>query len=638
MKNNMKILAVGKFKESNIYDFFLKSSKKIILIEKLNDFKEANDFSFFLFENNKNVFSDIKDIREKNSNALIFISSFTLEKDDLLKSIELSCSAFLLEQSSFKKLQGQVNSAYKTYKKDNIALKSEYFDIANKSMMITKIDRKGDITYVNEKFCEISGYKENELFSKNYSEVFTKKDNERIIKNLLKTISYERKSWEGILKNRIKYGSSYYMKTTIMPIFDENKKIKEFIVFGINISEIMSDRKQLEDDIDANKLSILALVQIDEYPILERFYNYEVINKIEKKFADSLLSKLDNKEIFKKVYFLNNGKYAFLGDFDKYVKSEGNIKKDLDIFVQKVNESILVCDDIEYDLNITLSFSYGKYMLYEDAKHGLENISKTNKFIYDSNDASLRGQKFAKKNMDIIKMVKIALENYNIVTYFQPIINNVTQKIEKYESLVRLIDENYNVISPYNFLQVTKESNYYNKITHRVLSNSFKIIDKINTDVSINLSMLDIEKEETRKFIFSLLDTHKEYSDKIVFELLEDESVKDFSIIKTFIHEVKSRGVKIAIDDFGSGYSSFERLLEFEPDIIKIDGSLVKNIVNDSFSRNIVETIAIFAKKQNIKTIAEFVESKEIYDVLKEIGVDYSQGYYFGKPEALSFS
>jgi len=324
-----------------------------------------------------------------------------------------------------------------------------------------------------------------------------------------------------------------------------------------------------------------------------------------------------------------------LGNFFSYININKNINNLFDDFVKKVNNSVMVIDEFEYDINILLSFSYGKHLLYEDAKHGLDEAVIENKQMYASNDASLRGQKYARRNMEVVKLVKIALDNYNIVSYFQPIINNKTKKIDKYESLVRLIDENDNVLAPYDFLQVAKNSGYYNKITKRVLENSFKILKKINTDISINLSILDIERDETRNMLFYLLEENKSHAKKIIFELLEDERVKDFTIVKDFIHEVKELGVKIAIDDFGSGYSSFERLLEFEPDIIKIDGSLVKNIVNDDFSRNVVETIAVFAKKQKIKTVAEFVENEKIFNVLNEIGIDYSQGYFFGKPEEL---
>ena len=158
-------------------------------------------------------------------------------------------------------------------------------------------------------------------------------------------------------------------------------------------------------------------------------------------------------------------------------------------------------------------------------------------------------------------------------------------------------------------------------------------MEHITTKISINLSSLDIEKEETREKLYSLFEEYKDDVSRIVFELLEDEEVKDFAVIKKFIKRVKKLGVKIAIDDFGAGYSNFERLLDFEPDILKIDGSLVKNIANDSYSRNVVETIVSFAKKQNIITIAEFVENEEIFNILYDLGVDYSQGYYFGEPK-----
>ena len=97
--------------------------------------------------------------------------------------------------------------------------------------------------------------------------------------------------------------------------------------------------------------------------------------------------------------------------------------------------------------------------------------------------------------------------------------------------------------------------------------------------------------------------------------------------------KLRSLGVKIAIDDFGTGYSNFERLLEYKPDIIKIDGSLIKNIQTNRHNRSIVEMIVTFAKKQHIQTIAEFVESEEIFHIVQALGIDYSQGYAFGKPE-----
>ncbi|PLY09027.1 MAG: diguanylate cyclase [Arcobacter sp.] len=369
--------------------------------------------------------------------------------------------------------------------------------------------------------------------------------------------------------------------------------------------------------------------------MLEKFYNIVKVDQVEKTFASNLVSYLPASFIFEDVYTLGDGKYALLTDYRSFEKLEIKLHDYLEDFVKNVTDSILEIDGIEYDLNIILSYSCGKFSLYEDAKAGLEVAITKNKIINYSNDSSIKINLEAKKNFEIIKMVKIALDNYKIVSYFQPIINNKTKEIEKYESLVRLINEAGDVISPFDFLNVSKKGNYYNKITSRVLENSFKMLDFVNTKLSINLSALDIEKEQTREEIFDLLDKYKEQNNRIVFELLEDENVKDFRSIKLFIKKVKKRGVMIAIDDFGAGYSNFERLLDFEPDILKIDGSLVKNIEKDDYSKNIIETIVSFAKKQKILTIAEYVENETIFNLLNEIGVDYSQGYYFGKPESL---
>ena len=178
-------------------------------------------------------------------------------------------------------------------------------------------------------------------------------------------------------------------------------------------------------------------------------------------------------------------------------------------------------------------------------------------------------------------------------------------------------------------------SKYYTQIIQIVLINSFQALQMTDKDISINLSAIDIELETIRDEIFVLLEKYKADTHRVVFELLEDENVKDLSVIHSFISEVKKYGVKIAIDDFGSGYSNFERLLEYQPDILKIDGSLIKNIQDDVYSLSIVKTIVSFAKEQNLQIVAEFVENEAIYNILNHLGIDFSQGYYFARPKPL---
>jgi EAL domain-containing protein (putative c-di-GMP-specific phosphodiesterase class I) len=119
----------------------------------------------------------------------------------------------------------------------------------------------------------------------------------------------------------------------------------------------------------------------------------------------------------------------------------------------------------------------------------------------------------------------------------------------------------------------------------------------------------------------------------IIFEILESDFIEDFSIVKEFTIYVRTFGCKIAIDDFGSGYSSMENILKLKPEIIKIDGSLIKNINTSEESKTIVKNIVNMAKELNAKTVAEYVHSKEVFDIVKDMNVDFLQGFYLGEPK-----
>ncbi len=121
---------------------------------------------------------------------------------------------------------------------------------------------------------------------------------------------------------------------------------------------------------------------------------------------------------------------------------------------------------------------------------------------------------------------------------------------------------------------------------------------------------------------------------RVVFEIVESEGIEDFKEINNFIDKVKELGCKIAIDDFGSGYSNFEYLIKLNADYIKIDGSLIKDILIKKSNEEIVITIIDFAKRQGFKTIAEFVSTKEIFEKVKDLGIDYAQGYYIDEPSS----
>ncbi|KFL34944.1 histidine kinase [Sulfurospirillum sp. SCADC] len=500
--------------------------------------------------------------------------------------------------------------------------------------MISKTDPKGIITFVNDKFCQISGYTKEELLGKSHNIIRHPDMPKTAFRDLWKTIKDEKKTWQGIVKNRAKNGDTYYVKTTIQPILNPNGEVEEYISLRHDITAIMSDKKQLFDFLEANRLSVLILVQIEDYTILEKFYDKASVEKIEMAFGKNMLYLMPNRWGFQRVYHLENGLYAFAIDRRNCKASKEEIHTVLEQFLANVKEYIVKVDSLEYDISVICSFTYGIFKIFEDAKIGIQNAIEHKQSIVYADGLSGIEYENALKNIETIHMIKTAIDNHKIISCFQPIVNNITQEVEKYESLVRLVTEEGQLLTPFYFLEIAKKGRYYSKITKIVLENSFAALLKVpDVSISINLSVHDIERDEITDYIEHLLIAHEEQAHRVIFELLESEDIKDFLLIRQFIQKVKARGVKIAIDDFGTGYSNFERLLSYEPDILKIDGSLIKNIKHNTASQHIVETIVLFAKKQNLTTVAEFVESEAIYEMVRDMGIDYSQGYHFGRPE-----
>ena len=512
----------------------------------------------------------------------------------------------------------------------------QYKNAVDRSSIVSKTNASGMITYVNDQFCKISGYSREELIGQNHNIIRHQDIKDEVFKELWHTIKVNKDSWIGNIKNKRKDGTSYWVKTTINPILNSKGEIIEYIGIRYDITNIMQPKKLLMEDIGISSAPLLMIAKINNYDIIKEFYGESIINRIEELFEDEIIKHFDDECYFKKVYRLINGEYGFLKDFGNYNDELATqIEKKLKKFQENVRKSVISFGVAELDISVIISFALQKEFLFETVELGLKKAILDKEDIVFANDFSKKAQTKAKNNLKTINMIKTAIESKNIISYFQPIINNKTGEIEKYESLVRLIDEDNSVISPFYFLEVSKTASYYSQITNIVINNSFEILTKTDKGITINLSALDIENTDVRNKLINFVST-PEYKGRITFELLEDEAIKDFDTIKSFLSLSKAIGdVKIAIDDFGAGYSNFERLLDYQPDILKIDGSLIKNILEDEYSLHIVETIVIFAKKEGIKTVAEFVSTEAIYNKIIELDIDYSQGYYLGKPQII---
>jgi len=238
------------------------------------------------------------------------------------------------------------------------------------------------------------------------------------------------------------------------------------------------------------------------------------------------------------------------------------------------------------------------------------------------------------RNLNMAHTIKKAILNSKIVCHFQPIASFSHGTIDKYETLVRIVNENNELVYPLEFLELAKKTKHYPQITREVVRQACEIFSKRKEGFSINLSSSDITDRSIVDFILkTILETKT--ADRVTFEILESEGIEKFDVVSSFIDTIKELGGRIAIDDFGSGYSSFENILKLNIDYIKIDGSLIKNIDTNMRHAIVVETIVDFAKKIGAKTIAEYVCNEEIYAKTKELGIDYAQGYFIGKPDIL---
>lgn len=232
-----------------------------------------------------------------------------------------------------------------------------------------------------------------------------------------------------------------------------------------------------------------------------------------------------------------------------------------------------------------------------------------------------------------VVLIKKVLKTKNVMPYLQPIIHNQIQKeAVKYECLMRLKDPDSGEIhSIYPYLHTAKSILLYGELMHIMVDKCFAIFQNNNATFSINLSYEDIVDTLFIDDLYAKIETFPN-PERIIFEILETESIIDFDVVLSFILDVREKGCKIAIDDFGSGYSNIENILKFKPDYIKIDSSLIKNLNHSKESLSLVKNIINIAKDMQAKTIAEYVHSEEIYNIIKILDIDYLQGYYLGKP------
>ena len=264
------------------------------------------------------------------------------------------------------------------------------------------------------------------------------------------------------------------------------------------------------------------------------------------------------------------------------------------------------------------------------------------------------GEEFALKlrEMNWVSRINLAIDEQRFRLFYQTIlpITSPCSGMEHQEILLRMIDENGRLISPGEFMPAAEKYNMMPAIDRWVIRTLFSqksdywratlkanSAGDIDSDLfcSVNLSGASLNDDHFFDFLRKQIAEYGTPPRAICFEITETVAVNNLQRVSEFIRELRSMGFRFALDDFGSGMSSFTYLKSLPVDFLKIDGALVKEIVHSRIDLCMVEAIHRIAQEMGIKTIAEYVENDAILEKLKTIGVNYAQGYGIHKPEAL---
>lgn len=387
----------------------------------------------------------------------------------------------------------------------------------------------------------------------------------------------------------------------------------------------LKNRRSLIEALDKNDESMLMIMNIDRFQEVNNLYGAECGDTLLIEFAEYLCTLLQDED---DIYRLHADEFAYISSgamgIEEFEELAGFI-------ITSVSQKrFAIVNNEEINITVTMGISFGVTQLLPNADIALKLAKKQKKPQLTYNDSMQAMQKY-EQNFNWSKKLNKAIEEDRVVPLFQPIAECESGEIVKYECLMRIEDDNKEYISPFHFLDLAKKNKIYHKLTKAIIRKSFEAFRHSSKSFSINISIDDIMSDEIREYLLESL-KQGEIAKRAIVEITESEGIEEFGEVSKFIESVKKYGGRVSIDDFGTGYSNFEYLMKLNIDYIKIDGSLIKNIDTDQNSKMITQTIVEFAKKIGVETVAEFVYSKIIFDIVKEIGVDYAQGYYFGQP------
>lgn len=521
-----------------------------------------------------------------------------------------------------------------------IKLFSNSMQNATEGMIIT--NSENNIIEVNDAFKKVYGYSEEEIIGCNPSIISSNAHDKKFYEDMWNSLEYK-SNWSNEITNKRADGTKITQWISISALHDdENSSLHNYLAIFTDLTELKRIEKQLEEIafVDSltglyNKIELekelkpkttktLLLLNVNNLSYINSAYGFDLGDKLLIKIANTLQGKFGDKHVFR----INSDEFALL--FEDEVDSKEIVKGINEYFY---NNKMLL-DDISLNISFSYGAASGENNLLRKSASSLKsakNKGKNNLHIYNQfTDDIIQSNKesFVESN----NLLYNALNDNNIVPFYQGIRDNKTGKISKYEVLARIVQKN-EVISPFRFLEAARLSGLLPEITKVIIDKSFAQMRNNNYMFSINITESDLSKEYLIEYLKKQSQKHNIDPSRVILEILEGISSDGKKSHIRQLSSLKRAGYSLAIDDFGSEYSNFERVLDLDIDYLKIDAKYIKDIDTNQKSYEVTRAIAYFAKNTGIPCIAEFVHNEYVQNIIEELGIQFSQGFHFSEPK-----
>jgi len=386
------------------------------------------------------------------------------------------------------------------------------------------------------------------------------------------------------------------------------------------------NRKALQIALKQEKERTLLLFNIDNFDTINTTAGYKSADIFLQDVSSFLESKLTNDA---NLYYIGADEFVCL-------LRDGDLKKaqEYALFLQKeFKNHEFTIENFHIKSSISIGIAYGNENLLEKAHTALKDarlkgVNTLSTFTLDSYFNTIQSN-----IREFLPLLKEAIVKRYIVPYFQPIVNNQTKKIEKYESLARIVDGEGNLYASSKFIPVAETTRMIPEVTKIMIDKTFQKFQNSDFGFSINISEYDLQDDYLLEYMHKMLHKYSVNPSNVSLEVLEGVSTLGVATSINKLQDLKSLGFNISIDDFGTENSNFERVHQLNVEFIKIDGKFIKDIDTNEKSYNVSKTITEFAHAMGAKVIAEFVHNEAVLEKVVELGIEYSQGYYFYKPD-----